>query len=94
VIVQDDVAGLRAGIPLHWGLITGAKIALSTDGRTATLTEKGRTLRVEIMAPSDGAMFTVGSTEPPTGARTRTTAPPCSRSMWRRPEPTSDSPCS
>ena len=66
VIVQDDVAGLRAGIPLHWGLIAGAKIALSTDGRTATLTEKGRTLRVEIMAPSDGAMFTVGSTQPPT----------------------------
>jgi hypothetical protein len=62
VLVPDDVAGL----PLHWRLITGAKIALSTDGRTATLTEKGRTLRVEIMAPSDGAMFTVGSTQPPT----------------------------
>ncbi len=65
VLVQDDVAGLRSGLPLHWGLITGAQIALSADGRTATLTDKGRTLRAEILAPSDGGKFTIGSTQPP-----------------------------
>ena len=68
VLVQDDIAGLKPGTPLRWAMVTNAEIALATDGRTATLSEKGRTLRVEILAPADGAKFTVGSTRPPTAA--------------------------
>jgi len=67
VLVQDDVTGLQSGLRLRWRLITSSKVLLSGDGRTATLEQKGRTLRVEILAPSDGARFSVGSTRPPTG---------------------------
>ena len=66
VLVQDDVTGLRPGLPLHWGMVTSAEIVLSAERRTATLSEKGRTLRVEILAPADGARFSVESTRPPT----------------------------
>jgi Heparinase II/III-like protein len=68
VLVQDDIAGLKSGTSLRWTMVTTAKIALSADGRTATLTEKGRTLRAEILAPANGPKFTVDSTRPPTSA--------------------------
>jgi hypothetical protein len=68
VLVQDDITGLKSGTPLRWTMVTTAKIALSADGRTAALTEKGRTLRVEILAPANGPKFTVDSTRPPTSA--------------------------
>jgi Heparinase II/III-like protein len=66
VLVQDDVSGLRSGTSVHWGLVTGARIELSANGLTATLSDHGRRLRAEILDPSGGARFTVGSTQPPT----------------------------
>jgi len=65
VLVQDDLSGLRSGAPLHWGMVTEGKITLSADGRTATLTQHGRTLLAAILAPDD-AVFQVTSTRPPT----------------------------
>ena len=65
VLVQDEVTGLKPGTPLAWRLLTGAKIALSEDGHTATLTQSGRTLRVEILAPAS-ARFSESPATPPT----------------------------
>jgi hypothetical protein len=65
VLVQDDLSGLRSGTPLHWGMVTEAKITLSADGHAAILTQHGSTLRAAILAPDD-AVFQVTSTRPPT----------------------------
>ncbi len=65
VLVQDDFSGLRSGTPLHWGMVTEAKITISADGCTATLTQHDSTLRAAILAPK-GAVFQVTSTSPPT----------------------------
>ena len=67
VLVQDDVTGLKPGTPLAWRLLTGAKVALSADARTATLTQSGRTLRAEILSPV-GAKFSAAPAKPPTAA--------------------------
>ena len=66
VLVQDDVTGLKPGTPLTWRLVTGAKTKLD-DARHATLTQNGRTLRAEILAPA-GATFSVTPARPPTAA--------------------------
>ncbi|MCX6954331.1 MAG: heparinase II/III family protein [Verrucomicrobia bacterium] len=63
VLVQDEFQPARAGTPLHWQMLTGAKIALSADGRTATLTQADRTLRVEVLAPA-GVRFDAGPVLP------------------------------
>ena len=67
VLVQDDVTGLKPGTPLAWRLLTGAKVALAADARTATLTQNGRTLRAEILSPV-GAKFSASPAKPPTAA--------------------------
>jgi hypothetical protein len=67
VLVQDDLTGLKAGTSLTSRLLTGAKVALSADARTATLTQNGRTLRAEILAPT-GAKFSASRATPPTAA--------------------------
>jgi hypothetical protein len=46
-------------------MVTAAEITLSADGRTATLTQRDKTLRAAILAPDD-AVFQVTSTRPPT----------------------------
>jgi hypothetical protein len=61
VHVRDEVEG--ADGPIRWGMVTGAEILLS--GRRATLTQDGKTLLAEILAPSD-AEFEVLSNAPPT----------------------------
>ncbi len=67
VLVQDDLVGVKPGTALTSRLLTGAKIALSADSRTATLTQNGRTLRAEILVPP-GAKFSVAPAKPPTSA--------------------------
>ena len=66
VLVQDDVTGLKPGTVFHWRLLTGAKVTLH-DARHATLTQDGRTLRAEILAPGD-ARFTSTPANPPNPA--------------------------
>jgi hypothetical protein len=67
VLVEDDVAGFDGAKPLRWAMLTGAKVALAPDGRTATLTQDGRTLRAEILAPAR-IQFSTTSAAPPTSA--------------------------
>jgi hypothetical protein len=66
VLVQDDATGLRPGTPLHWRLLTGAKVTLH-DARHATLTLDGRTLQVELLAPTNGR-FTTAPARPGSSA--------------------------
>ncbi len=65
VLIQDDLTGLKPHTPLVSRLLTAGKIALSADARTATLTQDGRTLRVEILSPV-GAKFTTRPATAPT----------------------------
>ncbi len=67
VLVQDDVTGLTAGTPLVSRCLTTAKVVLSADARTATLTQDGRTLRIELLAPAT-ARFTASPAKPTTAA--------------------------
>ena len=61
VHVRDELTGLKE--PVRWGIVTGAQIEL--HGNKATLTQDGKTLRAEILEPSD-AKFQIVSTKPPT----------------------------
>jgi hypothetical protein len=46
-------------------MMTPAKINISTDGLSATLTQNGKTLRVELLSPA-AAKFSIESATPPT----------------------------
>jgi hypothetical protein len=67
VLIEDEIVQARAGVPIHWAMVTSARIAIAPDRRAATLTQDRRTLRVEVLSPGD-AKFRVGSTKPPTAA--------------------------
>lgn len=64
VLVQDDIEALSPNTPLTWQMLTAANIQL--EGRRATLTQNGRTLRVDILTP-DSARFAMRPATPPTG---------------------------
>jgi hypothetical protein len=66
VLVQDEVTGLKPGTALTSRLLTGSRVKLD-DPRHATLTQGGRTLRVEILSPED-ATFVSAPAKPPTAA--------------------------
>ncbi len=70
VLVQDEYRPARPGTPLHWAMVTGAKIELAGDGRSATMVRNGRSLRVDILEPASARLH-VGSTRPPTAAETQ-----------------------
>jgi hypothetical protein len=65
VLVQDEYQPAKMRLPLHWVMVTRAKIDLSDNGHSATLTSHGRTLRVDLLEPTTAA-FRIGSTKPPT----------------------------
>lgn len=67
VLVQDEYQPAKTNLPLHWVMVTAAKIDLSADGHSATLTSHGRTLRVDLLEPA-AATFRIGSAKPPTAA--------------------------
>jgi hypothetical protein len=67
VLVQDEYQPAQTNLPLHWTMVTRAKIDLSNDGHAATLTSNGKTLRAELLEPT-AAKFHIGSTKPPTPA--------------------------
>jgi hypothetical protein len=70
VLIQDEYQPARPGTLLHWTMVTGAKIGLTVDGRSATLTKNGRLLRVDILEPVS-ARFHLRSTRPPTAAESQ-----------------------
>jgi hypothetical protein len=61
VHVRDEIDGAQGTI--RWGMVTRADIAI--DGSRAVLTQNGKTLQAEILAPS-GIEFEVVPTAPPT----------------------------
>jgi hypothetical protein len=63
VLVQDEYQPSQSNLPLHWVMITRAKIDVAADGHSATLTSGGRTLRVDLLEPAE-AKLSVGSTKP------------------------------
>ena len=65
MLVQDELTGLKPNTPLVSRLLTAGKISLSADARTATLTQDGRTLRVELLTPAP-AKFTTRPADAPT----------------------------
>jgi hypothetical protein len=67
VLVQDEYQPAQSNLPLHWVMVTAAKIDISADGHSATLTSHGRTLDLNLLEPST-AKFRVGSTKPSTAA--------------------------
>jgi hypothetical protein len=66
VLVQDDASGLQPGTPLAWRMVTEAEVKID-DAQHATLTQNGRTLRAEILAPAS-AHFTRHPAKPATAA--------------------------
>jgi hypothetical protein len=67
VLVQDEYQPRETNLPLHWVMVTAAKIDINATGHSATLTSHGSTLRVDLLEPAS-AKFRIGSTKPPTAA--------------------------
>lgn len=67
VLVQDEYQATTNNLPLHWQMATRAQIAISGDGRSATLTSGGQTLRADLLEPSSSKFF-IKSARPPTPA--------------------------
>jgi hypothetical protein len=67
VLVQDAYRPAKPGTPLRWTMVTGARIDLAGDGRSAVLTSHGRSLRVDLQEPAT-ARLSIGSARPPTAA--------------------------
>ena len=67
VLVQDEYQPAQTKLPLHWVMVTRAKMDLAADGHSATLTSNGKTLRADLLEPA-AAKFHIGSTRPPTAA--------------------------
>jgi hypothetical protein len=63
MLVQDEITPSRP-VDVVWNFHTFATVKISDDGRSATLTQGGVTLRAQILAPSDVRFATV-STQPP-----------------------------
>ncbi|MCD4825719.1 MAG: DUF4962 domain-containing protein [Phycisphaerae bacterium] len=66
VFVQDEITSPSGEV--RWAMATEAKIKL--DGAKATLTQDGKSLRVEILEPA-GAKFEIVSPPPPTRKKER-----------------------
>jgi hypothetical protein len=64
-LVQDEYTDLKPGMAVQWTMVTGADIRISAGGRTAVLTQAGRRLRAEVLAPA-GGLFEIRSARPPT----------------------------
>ena len=64
VTIRDEIEGLKAGDDARFALLTGAQIQISGDGQTATLTQKGRALRVQLHS-SSAVQWQLGSAQGP-----------------------------
>ena len=62
LLVTDELAAAKPS-ELWWFLHTEAQVALSGDGRTATLSQNGKSFAVRLQEPPDGA-FTVMDCKP------------------------------
>ena len=60
--IRDEIEGLKAGDTVRFALMTGAQIAISDEGKTATLSSKGQSLIVKLME-NNGAKWEVASAQ-------------------------------
>ncbi len=65
-LIQDDIEGLKAGMPLAWRMLTVAEAKLEGP-RTVMLSRKGRNLKCEVLSPA-GVGFALAPARPPTAA--------------------------
>jgi hypothetical protein len=63
VLVQDDLEGVPPGLPLTWRMLTGTAVRVDSP-RVTTLTQSGRTLRVQLLSPTS-ARFVARHAVPP-----------------------------
>jgi hypothetical protein len=81
LLVQDEIATQKP-VAVEWGMHTRA--AVEVQGRRAILTQRGRRLRAEILAPPE-ALFTCAPVTPPPPQKP---APGVSKLLVRLPEKT------
>lgn len=62
VHIRDELSGLAPGTNVRWAMVTRANV--TTDGAQATLTQEGKTLRAQLLAPEQTA-FSVVPADPP-----------------------------
>ena len=67
VLVQDEFKPVRSETPLRWTMVTGKRIALGPDGRSALLTSDAHALRFEVLEPA-GARLQLAPARPTTAA--------------------------
>lgn len=63
VLVQDEIAPAKP-VDVVWNFHTFAAVEIASDGRSATLTRNGATLRARILGPA-GARFSTVNAQPP-----------------------------
>ena len=63
MLVQDEITPLKP-VDVVWNYHTFASVEIAPDGRSATLTEGGATLKARILSPA-GVKFSTVSTEAP-----------------------------
>jgi hypothetical protein len=63
VLVQDEIAPAQS-VDVVWNFHTFTTVAISKDGRSATLTEGGAAIQARILSPAS-ARFDTTSTQPP-----------------------------
>ncbi|HEX4030369.1 MAG TPA: heparinase II/III family protein [Terracidiphilus sp.] len=63
VLVQDQIVPAGA-VNVVWNFHTFAAVQIAPDGRSATLTRNGATLKARILSPQ-GARFSTANTQPP-----------------------------
>jgi hypothetical protein len=63
VLVQDQIVPAGA-VSVVWNFHTFATVQIAPDGRSATLTRNGATLKARILSPA-GARFSTANTQPP-----------------------------
>jgi len=65
VLIQDELTGLKPNDLVRWALVTPADVKV--DGRQATLTQKGKTLRLDLASPVEGKFEVISGDPPPNG---------------------------
>jgi len=68
VLIQDDISAVTTSV--QWRMHTNATVTVDSTGTSATLALSGKTLKMQILNPPAGAVFTTGqavrlATDPP-----------------------------
>lgn len=64
VLIRDELEGVKVGAQVRFAMLTKAEISLSDNGKEATLSEKGKQLRV-LLRGIESAKWEVISADPP-----------------------------